>query len=628
MKNHIKASIVLWTIAAFILTEIAINASRLYISPLNFWKLLLGTAIFYNVFGLILAVISRIIESLIYRSNTEKAERFHPWVFGAVHGGTVVFLSLFYWLNKTMQPEIWSLSFEGIAANLAVAVSGLIAGAAVVTILANLSGKFWKVTLVLFLVAFAIINHGMHFKVKAFQNKEVIGKDAERLDTGLKVLLIGTDGATWDVLDSLITAGATPNFARLVNDGFSDRFRTIMPTSSPIIWTSVATGKKAHKHGVSNVVFTVIPGMSNSIVHFSNFLSAKTISQLLMDWGIFYSVPVSSSIRQSKALWNINTDYGLTTDVVAWWGTWPPDSIKGNIVSDLASSYKKEIREMKGQLTVKGELGYDKTARTFPTELEFELAQFQDSCAALSMEEANRFVTADSALLEEINTAKKWKRFDWPVSIRYGYLVDKFNKMSAQHLLKQDDWDCFMLYFNMIDVLEHYFWMYHDEEPFKEHKIYGDLPFKDVVSNGYKVIDSMIGEVLQLIDDNTIVIVVSDHGFETFYSQAAGVVCNHTRAPDGILIASGPYIRQNMQRTRQYSVYDITPTILTILGIPLGADMDGQVMEDIFQEGFLDGHPIEYIDSHDAGYKWRSQTSESDVDTHMLEKFRALGYIQ
>jgi predicted AlkP superfamily phosphohydrolase/phosphomutase len=628
MIKHIKAALVFWTLAVFILIELAVLSSRLYVSPTNFWKLLIGALVFYNLFGLILAVLSSLIDKVITRPSSEGGKKFQAWIFGGVHGSAVMFLSLFYWLNKVVQSDIWLFSFNGLIANFALLLGGFIVGVLVVTILSKLPKTMWKWVLAGFLLAFIVANYSMYHKVKAFQNKEVVHMDDERRDTGLKVLLLGVDGATWDVLDPLIEAGEVPNFARLVNEGFSDRFRTILPTSSPIIWTSIATGKKASKHGVSNVVFTVIPGMGNSIVHFSHLLGAKTISQTLMDWGVFHSVPVSSTIRQSKAIWNINTDYGLTTDVVAWWGTWPPDSIKGAIVSDLASTYKQDLRIAKGQLTATGDFDYQKTARTYPPMLEADLLPFQDSCSALSLEEANRFLEVDSTLLEEINTAKKWERFDWRVCIRYSYLVDKFNKMAGQYLMEKDDWDCVMLYFNMIDAIEHYFWMYYDEESFKDHKIYGDLPLQNVVPNAYKIMDSMIGDVLEKVDENTVVILVSDHGFETYIRNDNWPVCDHTHAPDGIFIAAGPHIAHKKQRTSQYSIYDVTPTMLTLLGIPLGEDMDGEVMTDIFEEGFQDAYPFQYVDSHDAGFKWRSRTSESEVDTHMLEKFRALGYIQ
>jgi predicted AlkP superfamily phosphohydrolase/phosphomutase len=169
--------------------------------------------------------------------------------------------------------------------------------------------------------------------------------------------------------------------------------------------------------------------------------------------------------------------------------------------------------------------------------------------------------------------------------------------------------------------------MYYDDDPGLR-KIYGDRPFEQVVPNAYKVIDGMLGDILKYVDENTVVILVSDHGFETFHLPDGAAVCDHSRAPDGVIIASGPYIQMRKQRISEYSVYDITPTILTLFGLPVGKDMDGKVMEDILDPQFLKDNPVAYIKSHNRGFIWRKYSTESTEDRTMLEKFRALGYIK
>ena len=235
-----------------------------------------------------------------------------------------------------------------------------------------------------------------------------------------KVFLFGVDGASWDVLDPLIENGEAPNFAKLVNQGYSDRFRTIRPTSSAIIWTSIATGKKAKKHGVVDVVLSVIPGLDNAILNFPHFLAAKLAAAYLTQAGVFYSVPVSSSIRQTKAIWNINTDYGLTTEVVGWWGSWPPDSIQGNIVSDHASILKQEVRVLKGQLKINENFDYNKQSKTWPPQLEEELLSHNLDQLEVTIEDVNLYFEADSAMTARVNCADKWEKFDFGAGIKFG----------------------------------------------------------------------------------------------------------------------------------------------------------------------------------------------------------------
>jgi predicted AlkP superfamily phosphohydrolase/phosphomutase len=53
-----------------------------------------------------------------------------------------------------------------------------------------------------------------------------------------KTRLIGRDAADWKVISPRIDAGEMPNLEQLY------------PVLSPMLWTSIATGKRAHKHGI------------------------------------------------------------------------------------------------------------------------------------------------------------------------------------------------------------------------------------------------------------------------------------------------------------------------------------------------------------------------------------------
>ena len=79
-------------------------------------------------------------------------------------------------------------------------------------------------------------------------------------ETGQRVLIFGFDGATWDILDPMIAEGRLPNLAALANRGRTYVLETFRPTFSPIIWTSVSTGKNRFQHGIHDVVQTTLPG--------------------------------------------------------------------------------------------------------------------------------------------------------------------------------------------------------------------------------------------------------------------------------------------------------------------------------------------------------------------------------
>ncbi len=67
-----------------------------------------------------------------------------------------------------------------------------------------------------------------------------------------KVILIGVDGLEWRVVLDLVGEERLPVLTRLMREGSFGRLETLVPTFSPVIWTTVATGKLPKKHGIED----------------------------------------------------------------------------------------------------------------------------------------------------------------------------------------------------------------------------------------------------------------------------------------------------------------------------------------------------------------------------------------
>ena len=65
-----------------------------------------------------------------------------------------------------------------------------------------------------------------------------------------RVLLVGWDAADWRVIQPLLEAGQMPNLRRLIESGAKSQISTLHPPLSPMLWTSIATGKRPFKHGI------------------------------------------------------------------------------------------------------------------------------------------------------------------------------------------------------------------------------------------------------------------------------------------------------------------------------------------------------------------------------------------
>ena len=67
-----------------------------------------------------------------------------------------------------------------------------------------------------------------------------------------KVLLIGWDAADWKIIEPLMAQGQMPTLKKFLSDGVHGNLATLQPVLSPMLWTSIATGKRAWQHGIQD----------------------------------------------------------------------------------------------------------------------------------------------------------------------------------------------------------------------------------------------------------------------------------------------------------------------------------------------------------------------------------------
>jgi predicted AlkP superfamily phosphohydrolase/phosphomutase len=405
-----------------------------------------------------------------------------------------------------------------------------------------------------------------------------------------KVALFALDGATWKVMNPLLDQGRLPNIRRLMESGTYGFLTTIAPTLSPIIWTTVATGKPMSAHGIDGFVVQ----------------GTKADQEKLM----------TSNMRRVKALWNILSEHNRSVGVVGWFVTWPAEPVNGFVVSPYAGIGR----------THKGRIHKDIPQQTYPEDLFHEVeplleeeeghleAQFRRIFPRLAM---------DSLSETQQNVVE---------DTREVLLADMLNARVGLHLLQQRTPEFFALYLGGTDVVGHRFWKYMDPHalPYKvtaEHV----AMFSDAVTNYYLFADEVVGRLLAVCDENTLIIVISDHGMEPFiphhgnddwYSGA------HDDAPPGIIIMSGKGARRGPLPVPA-SVLDIAPTILYALDLPLAEDMIGLPVLGAFDRALIRDHSPVYIRSYENGKQWTNGGSarESSVDDVLKERLRSLGYL-
>jgi len=426
-------------------------------------------------------------------------------------------------------------------------------------------------------------------------------------DIGTRAVVIGIDGADWKLIDALAAEGKMPNLSRLRAQGTSGPIKTLADIAlSPVIWTSVATGKTADKHGVA---------------------------WFMVDRPDGTRVPVRSYNRKTKAIWNILAEHGRVPGVLGWWATYPAEEVdKGIIVSDGLGYH-----------------GFGSTARdgedlqkTYPAALYDEVGAFVPAEQQVSHEFAGRFIHLDAeAYRDEMFDPSRstTKNPENPIHLFQEYVVTAQGYTSiAEELLSRERFDLFLLYFEQVDSFSHLFMKYAppklswvEQEDFER--------YRDLVVEWYQYQDELLGRVLAQIDlETTAVFILSDHGFKSGERRIRSERTVDIRKAhldhetDGIFLAVGPHIRQGAE-TADASVLDITPTLLHYLGFSVARDMDGKVLESIFEPAFREEHPIRYVESYEneggesASPKHIDEEADAAAAEEQMRRLQTLGYV-
>ena len=403
-----------------------------------------------------------------------------------------------------------------------------------------------------------------------------------------KVLLIGWDAADWKVIHPLMDAGRMPNLRRLVRHGAAGQIATLHPPLSPMLWTSVATGKRAFQHGIHGFAEPTPDGLGIQ--------------------------PITNLSRRAKALWNILNQNQLRSVVVGWWPSHPAEPIDGVMVSDLYHRARGPLDE-----------GWPLLPDTVhPPELAATLAGLRIHPDCLTPAMVEPFIP----LAREIDQNR-----DQRLAQLMRTLAECMSIQSAASwLLDAAPWDFFAVYLDSIDHFCHSFMRYHPPRQSwiaeRDYELY-----HNVVSMAYEFHDRMLGELLRKAGPETTVILLSDHGFHPDHLRPAripdipaGPAVEHRDC--GILAMSGPPIRPG-ETLYGASLLDIAPTVLTLYGLPVAHDMEGKVLVQAFAEppqisAIASWETVPGADGRHPPYTRLDPVATQEA----LEQMIALGYIE
>jgi len=270
-----------------------------------------------------------------------------------------------------------------------------------------------------------------------------------------KVVVLGLDGATFDIIRPMIAEGRLKNFSRLIERGSSGNLiSTILPLSS-VAWSSFASGRNPAKHGMYDF--------------------SKRVD------GSYSYAPVTSLDRGAKAIWEYASDAGKRCLIVNVPLTYPPEKVNGVMISGFP--YPESRRDF-----------------AWPKEV---IDEIKDQLGITSILKPN------PQFLKEGDERK--------IAAEVNEITKNQAEILKYYLQKKDErWNLVISVFDATDVVSHFFWHHidanHPKYNAERAKIYGPLLY-DV----YEQLDLAVGDLLKVLDPKDNVFVISDHGFGPVY---------------------------------------------------------------------------------------------------------------
>lgn len=417
---------------------------------------------------------------------------------------------------------------------------------------------------------------------------------------GLTLLVI--DGADLDdMVLPLVEAGELPTFAKLMAEGTWGPLRSRQPTLSPVLWTSLATGKPLTDHGIRDFVFYHLPGVATPIHRFPrgsglNHRLFPHLEELSLG---FERPPYSRLQRRARPLWDIVGERH-TVGVYRWLVTWPAEPVEGFLVAggvyagpgDWNPKAKSWLRRMRSR-------------RDNPLEsLSLYPPDAMDGMPPFVVERPSDEVL--SAFAPQVPLDRRHKHFRLvarslaePTAWELPQLIERYRP----HFVAAS--------FYAVDAFQHRFGS----------AVRDGTPWASAVAESYRRTDRQLGRFIESLPPDHHLMVISDHGYDFQLDH-------HWQAPDGLFLGRGPAF-EAARRIEGLGLLDIAPMVLHLLDFPLPEDMPGTT-----SGRFRRALSGPWRDSGDTLPTYERPTSNASPESlpaaltdEMKDELRSLGYL-
>jgi predicted AlkP superfamily phosphohydrolase/phosphomutase len=276
-----------------------------------------------------------------------------------------------------------------------------------------------------------------------------------------RVIVLGVNGAEWDILKPLLVRGEMPNLARVIQHGVSGKLRTVSAPNCPKVYSIFATGAPSEENGITG------------------FLVG--------------GVTASSSMLKLPTFWSELSENGVTVGMANVPATFPVKPVNGYMISGMLTRgtncedgllCSPKLSEVHG-----GDAVYPSSLKS---ELEANVGDLPIDCARMPQE---RQLLAHEPIVVH----------DWLEQVSH---IREQQMKLFDYLLSNHSTDFTFLVQSCEDRVGH--WLY----PIQPYNV-GYNPKVhtlaiDAFPNQYRALDKVLGSILQHVDENTTLLIISD----------------------------------------------------------------------------------------------------------------------
>jgi Type I phosphodiesterase / nucleotide pyrophosphatase len=388
-----------------------------------------------------------------------------------------------------------------------------------------------------------------------------------------RVILVGIDGLSPEIAFTMARQGKLPAVRKIMENGVYGRLHTLYVPFSPLVWNTIYTGVEPRWHGIMAFTFTGVAGSSP-------FLSLWLDNWSNSDWmhranGVLKHLhaiqtlyPSLSKNRLRPALWNIANQNNADALVLGGWNTYPPEKIRGLYVSDYALTRQSNL-----------------VGSYYPASKKLnELLAFSPDVSS------------------------------WPSDLQRYLSKDEKTHYLWRNLISDCGQDTRLIttYYYSPDAFGHHYGTYIDRNSTSDSDRSNYLEIEDKV---YRNVDRLLQDYLEDLEDRTLLIICSDHGFHYDKRQ-------HNYPVEGTILMFGKGVRKAM--SVEAGVYSIAPTITYALGIAPDSRFRDTPLRQAF-EGIMDEVPSRQYKTNNQFFE---TTTEKGFEREKLEELLDLQYIK